>query len=68
MQVLSGYSAERYSKGVEMGSGVDLLNGIYQVGGQEGLVGSVLGALRGWGMGVVDKVPGVKEGIMRRAG
>jgi len=70
---LEGYAGERYGRAVEMGGGVDLLNGVYQVGGTgsvigDGLVGSVLSKARGWGMWAVGSVPGVKEGIMRRAG
>jgi len=70
---LEGYSAERYGRAVEMGGGVDVLNGVYQMGGEgslsgDGVVGGMLGRMRGLGMWVVGNVPGVKEGIMRRAG
>lgn len=66
---LSEYARERYGRAVEMGSGVDVLNGVFQVGGADGngIMGSLAGRLRGLGMWVVGRVPGVKEGIMRRA-
>lgn len=72
---LEAYAGERYGRAVEMGGGVDLLNGVYQMGGGgeegvsgDGVVGGLLGRMRGLGMWVVGNVPGVKEGIMRRAG
>jgi len=72
---LEGYAGERYGRAVEMGGGVDLLNGVYQMGGGgeesvsgDGVVGGLLGRMRGLGMWVVGNVPGVKEGIMKRAG
>lgn len=72
---LQGYARERYIKAVEMGSAVDLLNGVYQMGangmgsgGGAGLLGTLAGTARGLGMWVVGRVPGVMEGVMRRAG
>lgn len=70
---LEGYAKERYGRAVEMGGGVDALNGVYQLGGAgsvtgDGILGSVLSKARGLGMRVVGNVPGVKEGVMRRAG
>ncbi|KAK5940570.1 putative ubiquinone biosynthesis monooxygenase [Knufia obscura] len=70
---LEGYAKERYGRAVEMGGGVDALNGVYQLGGAgsvtgDGILGSVLSKARGLGMWVVGNVPGVKEGVMRRAG
>lgn len=69
---LEGYSSERYGRAVEMGGGVDLLNGIYQLGREggvigDGLLGGLVGKMRGLGMWVVGSAPGVKEGVMRRA-
>lgn len=64
---LEPYGRERYARAVEMGSGVDVLNSLYQLGGSGGVVGGVIGRMRGLGMWVLGRVPGVKEGIMRRA-
>ena len=67
LMTLEGYSRARYGKAVEMGSGVDVLNRLYQMGSGGGLVGSLLGKARGLGMWAVGAVPGIREGIMRRA-
>lgn len=68
--VLEKYSSQRYGKAVVMGSGVDALNWMYQLGGSgDGIVSSLLGRARGLGMQVVQSgwIPGLKETIMRRA-
>ncbi len=50
----------------------DKLKKIYQLGGEggvigDGLLGGLVGKMRGLGMWVVGSAPGVKEGVMRRA-
>lgn len=68
--MLEQYGSARYGKAVEMSSGVDALNWMFQLGGSgEGLVGSLIGRARGLGMQVVGSgwIPGLKEIVMRRA-
>lgn len=66
---LEHYASERFGKALVMGSGVDALNWVYQLGGgvDSGILGRVLGGVRGLGMWAVNSVPGIKEQIMRRA-
>ncbi|KIV95543.1 ubiquinone biosynthesis monooxygenase COQ6 [Exophiala mesophila] len=66
---LERYSSERFGKGLLMGGGVDFLNHLYQFGaGGDGPVSGLLGKARGWGMDLVDSVPGLKGLIMKQAG
>ena len=67
MMTLEGYGSERYRKAVQMSSGVDILNSLYQLGAGEGIVNSALSRARGLGMWAINQVPGLKEAVMRRA-
>ncbi|EXJ56580.1 hypothetical protein A1O7_06924 [Cladophialophora yegresii CBS 114405] len=65
---LQRYNAERFGRGLLMAGGVDALNWMYQVGGShQGMLSAVVGRVRGLGMKMVGKVPGLREGIMRQA-
>ena len=65
---LEKYNTERFGKGLLMAGGVDALNWIYQAEGRgEGVVSSLVGHARGWGMRALGIVPGMRELIMKQA-
>ena len=69
---LERYSSERFGKGMMMAGGVDALNWMYQLGGNDqGIMASLVGRARGLGMaalgGQVAEQLGVKGAIMRMA-
>lgn len=69
MMSLERFSSERFGRGLLMGGGVDFLNHLYQLGaGGDGPVSGLVGKARGWGMGLVDAIPGLKGLIMKQAG
>jgi len=61
MMTLGEYNRQRWGKGVMVGGTCDLLQGVY------GVEGGVVGWGRGIGMGVVDRLEGVKGWIMGQA-
>ncbi|RMZ79369.1 hypothetical protein DV738_g3360, partial [Chaetothyriales sp. CBS 135597] len=64
---LERYSSDRFSKGLLMVGGVDLLNAAYQLGGSgNGIVSALIGRARGLGMQAFDKL-GLKSLVMRVA-
>ncbi|RMD41577.1 hypothetical protein DV735_g3545, partial [Chaetothyriales sp. CBS 134920] len=64
---LERYSSDRFSKGLVMAGGVDLLNYAYQLGGSgNGIVSALVGRARGLGMQAFDKL-GLKSLVMRVA-
>lgn len=68
---LESYGRDRFGRGLLMAGGVDALNSLYQLGsGGEGMLASLTGQARGWGMKVVDSglIPGLKGLIMKQAG
>ncbi len=69
---LESYGSERFGRGMLMAGGVDALNWMYQLGGNgQGIIASLLGRARGFGMaaagGQVAEQLGVKGVIMRMA-
>lgn len=75
---LEPYARERYGAALAVAGGVDLLHGLYGLGGGvgavnellgDGIVGGLLGKVRGLGMNIVAGgwIPGLKERIMRQA-
>lgn len=61
MMTLQEYDRERWGEGALMGGSCDLLQKVY------GVDGGVVGWGRGVGMGLVDRLEGVKGWIMGRA-
>ena len=60
---LERYNAERWGANAKVAGACDLLGKVY------GVQGGLAGAVRGWGMGVLDQgwVPGLKGWVMRQA-
>ena len=60
---LERYNAERWGANAKVAGACDLLGKAY------GVQGGLAGAVRGWGMGVLDQgwVPGLKGWVMRQA-